>query len=395
MRSVAITTSVNVNIGVKKADTFASARMRAIDARPLQVRFGLTAAKFIVLVVAALSNAAHAAGRAEVPVPGGLGVRFGQPVDTAAMGFERPAPAEFPLPTNVDLTLPELVPGTALPWRWLRSPVLPRPFRNAPHEAWVMLNEAGEPMRIAVKVELEGCTEAFEWLTETLVSKYAVNGAPDTDPPQGFDRAIRVVSAGRQIDARCGKWLGLEYSDFDQLTRWADRQKNLRTRYDRQEKTREQRQIVLDARRAHAYADTFTLGDQYRLTGAFGIAFEKPFAPNSTQQFPHDQPFFIGLPNLPEAFREGEILLEIAPNRVPIVIRGTFKGLEFEDLAAALRSKFGTPVKASERHIVHRVSNKRAILKRLPGARVELTFIDIEAQEDQRARRWAAETEGL
>ena len=100
------------------------------------------------------------------------------------------------------------------------------------------------------------------------------------------------------------------------------------------------------------------------LYGAFGIYFKRQFAARSTQQFPIDQPFYAVLPNLPEPFVDGEILLTISPEGHPIVIRGTFDNLDFEYIAKALKAKYGTPMKASSRHIIHKVSGNMPSSKR-------------------------------
>lgn len=113
----------------------------------------------------------------------------------------------------------------------------------------------------------------------------------------------------------------------------------------------DKRQLVLARKRSLRFADEFTLGDRFRLLGAFGIAFDQPFAPRSTQKLPYDEAFQIVLPALRTEFKEGTVLLEICPTRIPIVIRGWFKGLSFQKLATALGIKCGTPMKASARHI--------------------------------------------
>ena len=140
---------------------------------------------------------------------------------------------------------------------------------------------------------------------------------------------------------------------------------------------------------------SFTIGDQFRLEGAFGVQFQRPFAKNSTQKFPTDQPFYAVLPNLPAPFDQGEIQLVISPDKHPIVIRGTFQELTFDEVGEALKAKYGTPMKASNRHIIHKVSGNHAIVKKLSEETIELAFIDTLAQTQQRQRLWEKESEGL
>ena len=153
--------------------------------------------------------------------------------------------------------------------------------------------------------------------------------------------------------------------------------------------------MVLARRRAMRFANEFTLGDQYRLDGAFGIEFGRPFAKNSSKRFPIDEPFYVVLPHLEDPFRTGDIALEISPKRHPVTIRATFQDISFDVLADALKAKYGTPSKSTTRHIIHPVGSKRAILKRLDQKRVELAFIDTVAQKAQRERLWRKESEGL
>ncbi|NKB97849.1 MAG: hypothetical protein GKR90_05040 [Pseudomonadales bacterium] len=258
-----------------------------------------------------------------------------------------------------------------------------------------MINQRKEPLRLVSEIAYLGCGQEYQWLKDTLIKKYSVVGDVSTLPSEGFAEAIRITFSGYQIDVQCGKQLQIEYGDYAALASWAKNAQQAYDLYQREQKSIEKRKIVLERRRAVHFADTFTLGDQYRLAGAFGIAFKQPFAEKSTQKFPIDRLFVAVLPVLPEKFEDGEISLEIAPDRVPIVIRGTFFDLAFEQVADALKAKFGTPMKATDRHVIHKVGNNRAILKRLNTQQIELAFIDTEAKTEQRQRLWEQESDGL
>jgi len=332
---------------------------------------------------------------AEVPVLGGLGLRLGLPVPEGAAGAELTPVPEAALPPGANIPIPQVEPGGRYPWQHFNSPNIPRLYRGVPVQSFVMVSDAGEAMRVVARVNYRGCDEKFDWLKDTISKKYDVHGDAEVTPPAGYERALTITAIDRQIEVRCGPRLVLDYIDLTLIKAWSKQQGRRWTVYQRDQATIAKRQLVLDQRRAVKFADSFTLGSQYRLDGAFGIYFKRPFAERSTQQFPIDQPFYAVLPNLPEPFGEGEILLTISPERHPIVIRGTFDKLDFEYIADALKAKYGTPMKASSRHIIHKVSGNHAIVKRMGADMIELAFIDATEKEAQRARLWAQESEGL
>lgn len=332
---------------------------------------------------------------AEVPVLGGLGLKLGMPLPEGAAGAELTQVPEALLPPGTNITLPQIEPGGRYPWQHYNSPNIPRLYRGLPVQSFVMVSDAGEAMRVIARVNYRGCDEKFDWLKNTISKKYEVHGDAEVAPPAGYERALTITAIDRQIEVRCGPRLVLDYLDLTLIKAWSKQQGRRWTVYQRDQATIAKRQLVLDQRRAVKFADSFTLGSQYRLDGAFGIYFKRQFAARSTQRFPIDQPFYAVLPNLPEPFVEGEILLTISPERHPIVIRGTFDNLDFEYIAKALKAKYGTPMKASSRHIIHKVSGNHAIVKKIGEDLIELAFIDATAKEAQRERLWAQESEGL
>lgn len=339
-----------------------------------------------------VTTAAEQAGK---PIYGGLGVQFGQPLAMDTFGAEVNTVPEQALPANHNITLPPLRPGNIYPWRLFPQANLPRPYRDLRSQSFVMLNQRAEPMRVISRIFESGCGDNFDWLKTTLAKKYDASGDIEITAPVPFKRALRVSYLSRQIDVRCGPVTVIEYLDAKSLIAWAaDQQKEFEA-YQRELADIEKRRLVMNQRRAMKFADSFTVGDEYRLEGAFGIQFQKPFARNSTQNFPVDAPFYAVLPNLPEPFDGGDIQLVISPERHPIIIRGTFRELAFEDVADAFKAKYGQPMKASSRHIIHRVSNNHAIVKKLAEDTVEIAFIDTTAQAEQRQRLWAQESDGL
>ena len=348
---------------------------------------------FIALLVL---SANALATMAEAPIQGGLGVNFGHSVGIDQIGAEV---TNLPLalsPDNRNIQLPASIPaGLRAPWRYYLQAVLPRPFRYLDHTSYVMLDDQSRVMRAVAQIDFKGCEGDFDWLMETIKKKYKVKGELTVEPPQGYAEAYRVVFTGKQIDFRCGDNLILDYADYDAILSYYAGVERLAQSQERAKSTMAKRQLVLETRRAMRFADEFTLGDRFRILGAFGIAFGQPFAKNSTQKFPVDKPFTAVLPNLPHAFSDGEIILEISPDKEPIVIRGQFKSLSFDKVTTALRAKYGTPLKASKRHVIHKVSGNHAIIKQLTPDIVEVAFIDSNAKAAQRQRLWEQESEGV
>ena len=338
-----------------------------------------------------------AAAVAEVPIVGGLGIQFGKPLPAASLGAELrdTSPiARIELPDNRRMVIPQIEPGGRNPWHIFSAAVLPKPLRKYAHSAHVLTDDTGVPIRVTANISV-GCGAEFEWMRETLERKYKLIGEPNTPPPEGFDQALRILFVDRQVDVMCGKSTVIQYMDFAAVKSWAITQHKRFEAHQREVARESKRQVVLHRRRAAGFADTFTLGDQYKLEGAFGISFRQPFAKNSTQKFPVDIPFFAVLPNLPDAFSNGDLQLVISPEKHPIIIRGTFRDLDFNEVKDALRAKYGTPMKSTDRHVIHKVSDKHAILKRMSLDTIELAFIDTQAQSEQRERLWAKESEGL
>ena len=272
---------------------------------------------------------------------------------------------------------------------------LPRPLRKYASQNYVMLNDTGEVMRVISRTQYQGCGDEFDWLKTTLSRKYGVAGDAEIEAMEPYARALRVVFLNKQIEVRCGPVLVMDYMDIDLIRSWSSAQKARYALYQREQAVVEKRRMVLNRRQSIKFADSFTLGDQYRLEGAFGIQFQQPFAKNSAQHFPVDEPFIAVLPNLPLPFDSGEIQMVISPEKYPIVIRGTFHDVDFQQVAEALKAKYGTPMKASSRHIIHKVSGNHAIVKKLNATTIELAFIDTSAQKEQRRRLWDQESEGL
>lgn len=332
---------------------------------------------------------------AEKPIVGGLGFVLSAKLPVENFGAALTMVPDSKIPHNRSITLPQYPPGSRYPWHHLIDPQLPRPLRNFPLESFVMLNDEGQLMRMLIRVSITGCDNEFEWLKKTLTKKYKVQGDPEIPPPPTYNRSLRITYSQKQVDVHCGPRLVMDYANYDDVALWARSHATDYLEYERQESNIAQRRVVLEHRRVLRFADEFTLGDKYHIGGAFGVAFRKPFAKKSAQKFPIDQPFIVVLPKMPKEFSVGEVQLELAPSREPIVIRGKFEGLPFETIAQALRAKYGTPLKASHRHVVHNVGGNHAILKRLNSRFIEVAFLDTRAKEAQRKRLWERESEGL
>ena len=332
---------------------------------------------------------------AEKPIEGGLGIIFNSVLKPDELGSELEHVDVALDPDNRKIQALPSLPGQRQAWRHYLKPNLPRPLRKYPAATFVMLDEENRAMRVTGKIELAGCGAEVDWLVRTITKKYKVSRDMLISSQISENQAYRATFAGKQIDLRCGAELVVDYADYRAIAAWSKRQAARVRSYERQQAAVKKRQLVLDRRRAIRFADEFTLGDRFRLMGAFGIPFNQPFARNSTQNFPIDTPFAAVLPGLAPEFASGEITLEIAPDRSPIVIRGRFHEVSFKALAHALSAKYGTPLKASSRHIIHKIGANHAIVKRLAADSVELAFIDTVAQAAQRDRRWQQESEGV
>ncbi|MEQ9450003.1 MAG: hypothetical protein RJQ07_00345 [Pseudomonadales bacterium] len=347
------------------------------------------------LLLVLLSPVTHSIS-AEKPIQGGLGVVFDEPLDAAKLGSELDMPEIAITPDNRSVAEEiDPIPGHTRPWRYFLSPSTPRPLRKYTGTTYVMLDEEQKVMRVVATYQYSGCGDEVKWLTDTISKKYQVKTDMAVAPPSGSDQAYRAKFLDKQIDIRCGKKLVLDYADYRAIAAWHEREAARERTYKRELAARKKHQIVLERRRALRFADLFTLGDRFQLAGAFGVQFREPFARNSVQKFPVDTPFVAVLPGLPEEFADGEIILEISPERMPIVIRGQFNSVPFDKLAKALRAKYGTPLKASSRHIIHKVGKDHVIIKKLSAELVELAFIDTTAQAEQRNRLWEQESEGV
>jgi hypothetical protein len=334
------------------------------------------------------------AASAEQPIYGGLGLTFGDALSPDDYGAEIEVIPESNLPANRSIKLPLFEPGATLPWRQFNAINLPRPLRKSPTESFVMLNHALEPMRVISRTDIKDCKD-FDWMKTTLTKKYNVQGDAEIEAESPYKHALRIEFLNKQIDVRCGPVMVIDYLDASLIERWSSVQQRRYAVHLREEAAIDKRRLVLKRRTSIKFADSFTIGDQFRLEGAFGVQFQRPFAKNSTQKFPVDQPFYAVLPDLPAPFDQGEIQLVISPDKFPIVIRGTFHDLTFEQVGQALKAKYGTPLKASNRHIIHKVSGNHAIVKKLSEQTIELAFIDTGAQTQQRQRLWEKESEGL
>ncbi len=347
-----------------------------------------------LLVLGFLSVDAYAKA-AEKPILGGLGFVLSAKLPVENFGAALTAVPDSKIPQNRSITLPQYPPGSRYPWHHLIDPQMPRPLRNFPVESFAMLNDEGQLMRMLIRVSISSCDTEFEWLKKTLTKKYKVQGDPEVPPPPTYNRSLQITYSQKQIDVHCGPHLIMDYANYADIALWARSHTGDYLDYEREESNIAQSRVVLEFRRALRFADEFTMGDKYHIGGAFGVAFRKPFAKNSTQNFPIDQPFIVVLPKIPEEFSFGEVHLELAPSREPIVIRGKFERLSFETIAEAFKAKYGTPLKATHRHVIHNIGGNHAILKRLDSRFIEVAFLDTQAKEAQRKRLWERESEGL
>jgi len=342
-----------------------------------------------VLLLPAFSRVS--AADAEEPIYGGLGLTLGEVLEHASYGAEI---ATVPSLNLIEAST-KLAPGTHHPWHYLSRLNLPRPLREISNSSYVMLNDETQIMHIVNVSHVKGCDNEFAWLKATLAKKYRVQSDVETEPANHYQRSLNIDFLSKQIYVHCGPELVIGYLDNMLIEAWREMRKTeVESRQGHLPAVAKSR-LLIKQRKIVSFANTFAMGDRFHLDGAFGIQFRTPFAKNSKQAFPIDQPFYAGLPDLPKPFDQGEIQLVISPKKHPIVIRGIFDDIKFELLANALKEKYGMPSKNTPRHIIHKIGNSRAIVKKLSESKVELAFIDTHAQAEQRRRLWEQESDGL
>jgi len=304
-----------------------------------------------------------------------------------------------------------VAPDSPTPWYRFEPEAVPKVLRGAETRFYVMVDEQRYPVRIIAEAKTDSCTEEFAWINANLKRKYLTEYNVAVKPREGFDESTRYTFKTRQADVACGDSLLIEYTDTESVARWAAEERERLMAYTaRMEAYAEQEAelarinaLLLKEDHEH-FADTFTLGDRYRLEGGLGIRFGSPL--RRIGDFTPDEPFALKLDSLPPPFTEGTYEITLAPDRTPIRVAGFLpdpNGDHFKTVSEALRAKYGTPMKDGETHKIYKVNGNFVIARNNTRAgHLDIVFIDNQASKDQKEREkarkhaeWEEKTAGL
>lgn len=341
--------------------------------------------------MAALSGAATVGE----PITGAFGLEFSEPVGHDVLGASLEE-APYPLPPgDLPADSPPTVPGERTGWYLFTPRARPERLEDASVRFYLLRDDDGHPVRILAEHPQPACAEDLDWFTSALGRKYGTREDPYGAKRRGFRHSARFVDGSRQIDVSCGPSLLLEYTDGGRYRRWLEaRQAARRTNRERRAALTEQAERLREIR-LRRFADSFTAGDRFRVEGALGITFGEPVdATLLESEFEADAPLPARLPDLAEPFTGASFTLTLGPERRPVRVAGELAdpgGQLFERVSAALRTKFGAPVKDGDVHRIHKVSGDYLVVRRLPDEqRLRLVFIDDAGRRAQQAREVAA-----
>jgi hypothetical protein len=330
------------------------------------------------------------------PVSGAFGLAFDEPVTDAVLAASLGAPP-YPLPPrNLDQTLPEPLPGEPNGW-FLFIPEATPEFLDAPGVRFMVLrNRTGYPVRIVAEHPSPTCADDMLWLTRSLERKYGGGEDPFGAERDGFRQSARYLSEKGQVDLSCGPRLLIEYTDTAGYEKWLAAEAVRRQAFETAQSRLAKEHTRLELERQRRVANLFTAGDRYRLDGALGVTFGEPMDPAwlESQEIVVDVPLDAQIPGLPEAISDGRFTVTLGPDMMPVRVTGEFAdpdATRFDQLAAALQAKYGTPLKDTPIHQIHKISGDYLIARYVHEQSVaRLVFIDDKARRAQQAREAAA-----
>lgn len=339
----------------------------------------------------------HGAAAADLPITGAFGLEFGASIPDDRLGASL---AEVPYalpPGNLEQRVPEAVPGEPSGWYLFRPQARPDLLSRDDVRFLVLRNATGQPVRILAEHPEPSCTEDVLWLTRSLARKYDAPDDPFGAERLGFRQSARFVSGDTQIDISCGPRLLIEYSDAAAHRRWLTERDVAAQAHREAEARLAEEQARLARERQRRLADLMTAGDRFQIAGAFGVEFGVPVNPDwlAIDLTHPDEPVPATLPHVDRRFESGAFTLTVGPDLIPVQVAAEFAdgdGSVFEELAAALRNKYGPPFKDSPSHRIHRVNGDYAVARYLSDRSVaRLVFIDDAGRAGQKARAEAAE----
>ncbi len=278
---------------------------------------------------------------------------------------------------------------TALPYWYHVSPdATPRLLRHQDIRYFAQLDDSRKLLNFVVELGPD-CAGTGEQLSELLSRKYRID-ASDLAVSSVFSRFSRWQFRRKQVYLACGEAEGwLVYMDPEALKKW---QRSVKAEREDEQKLQKTGKVIQANRFAH--------GNRKQVDGGFGVYFAAQFP--GFELLPSDEATEVTLENLRPPFDQGQFEVTVSPNGYPFRIAGVFNNLNMEWAAPLLEAKFGTPEKQTSRHIIHKVGEDFAILKRPSSKQLEIVFIDGHGQSGARSRAkdaekaaWQDEVEGL
>lgn len=330
-----------------------------------------------------------AAAQPRPVLEGALGIQFSEKLPPEHLGASLDGPPQdvatyASVLSSADLASEHLEDG----WHYFAAQELPRVLRDTPTRYFVQIDDNQHPVQIVAELS-KNCDSLGEALGSLLTKKYGFD-AESLAINAAFTRFQRWTFRFRRAFILCSGDTGwMSFLDPEQLSSW---------QRSRAQAAKQQQALELKGRIVQA--SRFAHGNRRGLDGAFGVLFAAPFP--GYEQLRKDAPTPIALDGLRPPFSEGQFELTVSPNGYPFRIGAQFSALTIEWAAPLLEAKFGTPQKRTPKHIVHKVGDDFAILKKQPNGGLEMVFIDGDGQRGQRARAdaaaeadWQDEVEGL
>lgn len=319
-------------------------------------------------------------------------MNFETPVPETLLGASLADPPYPLLPANLDQSLVVSAPNRLPAWYLFSPAALPDLLDDPLVRFMVMVDGERRPVRILAEHPRPDCTADMLWLTRNIAQKYRAVTDPHGAERHGFARSARFVHKNQQVDVSCGPALLVEYTHAGAYQDWHEAETLAQETH--REKQQKLQRLELDLRieRARQFADTFTLGERFRLEGVWGVSFGVPFEASQTELLdaPSDEPFSVTLRDLNPPFEDGSFILTLGPDRVPVRVAGSFPDADarlFRQVAAALRAKFGAPMKDGNTHKIHKVNGDHLVARHdTRNGQLHMTFINGKARRAQKER---------
>jgi len=345
-----------------------------------------------VLTSVALVSVMAGAAAAADPITGAFGLSFDTPVPETLLGASL-ADSPYPLPpANLNQSLPERIPGRMPAWYLFSPEALPDLLDDPIVRFMVMVDGERRPVRILAEHPQPDCASDTLWLTRSIAQKYRAENDPFGAERDGFARSARFIHKNQQVDVSCGPALLVEYTHAGTYENWRQSEALAHETYRRQKEQLQRLELDLQLERDRQFAETFTAGERFRLEGVWGVHFGVPFTRTQTELLDAatDEPISVELRDLSPPFAEGSFTLTLGPDQLPVKIVGIFPDADarlFQQVVAALRAKYGSPLKDGDTHKIHKINGDHLVARYdATEQKLHMTFINGRARRAQKER---------